>query len=227
MKIERYLDHSVLVPEMTDEEVKAAIQDGIDHQVRTVCVRPCDIILAKEMCAGTETGVCCVLDFPHGSGGAEAKEALAQIYAGQGVDEIDMVMNYGFARSGQWEKVEDEIARVVKAAHNHNVLVKVIFETSKLNEDQVRQATLSSMKAGADFVKTSTGFNGEGAKESDVEIMLKTADGKIKVKPSGGIRDYQRAKLFADMGVDRIGVGCNSTKIIASGAEAKGDESGY
>lgn len=215
-----YLDHAVLKPEMTETEVRAAIQNGIDNKVKTVCVRPCDIELAKEMCAGTETAVICVLDFPHGTGGAEAKEALARIYAAQGVAEIDMVMNYGFARSGKWDAVADEIRRVVKVGHDAGIPVKVILETSELTAEEIGEATRVCIAEKADFVKTSTGFSKHGATVDAVKTMLEAAEGKISVKASGGIRDYETAKMYVDMGVERIGNGSGSTDDIVAGEPA-------
>ncbi|MGL4943501.1 MAG: deoxyribose-phosphate aldolase [Thermoguttaceae bacterium] len=215
--INEYLDHAVLVPSMTQAEAKAAIQVGIDYRVKTVCVRPCDIELANEMCRGTATEVCCVLSFPHGCSATEAKAAEAKVYCEKCVKEIDMVANYGWIKSGLWDRAEADIKAVVDVAHKHNVVVKVIFETSQLSLDEVKRATECAIRAGADFVKTSTGFNGEGATEEVVDVMLKTAAGKIKVKPSGGIRDAARAQMFVAKGVDRLGVGCNSTPAICEG----------
>ena len=226
--IHRYLDHAVLVPQMTREEAVACIQLGIDYQVKTVCVRPCDIDLAVAMCNGTETGVSCVLGFPHGTHCTESKAAEAALYCKKGVAEIDMVANYGWIRSGLWDDVRADIKAVVDVAkkrkqhycdpqHAQHVLVKVIFETSQLTLEQVAKATELSIEAGADFVKTSTGFNGEGATEEVVACMLKTAAGRIKVKPSGGIRDAARANLFIAMGADRLGVNGTSTPAICDG----------
>ena len=215
--ISRYLDHAVLRPEMTREEAADAIRLGIDYEVKTVCVRPCDIDLAVSMCAGTKTEVCTVLSFPHGTGCPEGKTAEAEVYCKKGVREIDMVANYGLIRSGLWEEVEADIAAVVKVAHANNVLVKVIFETSQLTLDEIARVTEICVEAGADFVKTSTGFNGAGATEEGVAVMIKTAAGRIKVKPSGGIRDAARAKMFVAMGADRLGVGYNSTQAICEG----------
>lgn len=214
MKISRYLDHAILNPELTNEQIKASIEEAISYEAQTVCVRGSDVPLAVKMCQGTSTNVCCVLDFPYGYGGREAKAALAEIYAKQGAKEIDMVINYGFAKSGDWDEVEAEIKAVSDQAHKNGAIVKVIFETAQLTVDEVKKATKASISAGADFVKTSTGYNGEGATEEIVKVMLETAKGKIKVKPSGGIRSYERAKLFVDMGADRLGVGMNSTKKI-------------
>lgn len=214
MDINRYIDYAVLKPEMTLEEVRKAILEGIDLEVNTICVRPCDIELAVSMCKDTKTRVCCVLDFPHGHGGKEAKAALADIYSKKGVEEIDMVMNYGFARSGEWDRVEEEISAVVEAAHKNDAIVKVIFETSVLSIEQIKKATEVAIAAKADFVKTSTGFNGEGATVEAVKAMLETAKGRIKVKASGGIRDYEKAKMFVDMGAERLGVGYTSSRAI-------------
>lgn len=220
MKIARYLDAAILKPEMTPEQAEAAIRECIAYGAYTVCVRGCDIPLAKRLCEGTETKVSCVLDFPYGYGGTAAKRETARLYSEMGVAEIDMVMNYGAARGGSWEVVEEEIRGVVEEAHAKGVGVKVIFETSQLDDAQIRRATEASIAAGADFVKTSTGFNGGGATVEAVRAMLETAQGRIKVKPSGGIRNYETAKMYVDMGVDRLGVGYTSCKPICDGEAA-------
>jgi len=226
--INHYLDHAVLVPQMTREEAAALIQLGIDHQVKTVCVRSCDIDLAVEMCKGTQTEVSCGLAFPHGTSCTDLKMAEAALYVIKGVTEIDMVANYGWIRSGLWDEVRADIHAVVKIAHAHNVLVKVIFETSQLTPEQVAKATEISIEAGADFVKTSTGFNGEGATEEAVACMIAAAKGRIKVKPSGGIRDAARAMMFIEMGADRLGVNGTSTPAICGGQSgAGGVQEGY
>ena len=222
MNISRYPDHAVLKPEMTREEAADAIRLGIDYEVKTVCVRPCDIDQAVEMCAGTKTEVCTVLSFPHGTGCPEGKGAEAEVYCKKGVHEIDMVANYGLIRAGEWSDVQADIAAVVRVAHANNVLVKVIFETSQLTLEEIARTTEICIAAEADFVKTSTGFNGAGATEEGVATMLKTAARRIKVKPSGGIRDAERAKMFVAMGADRLGVGYNSTQAICEG-ESEGE----
>ena len=217
MTISRYFDSAVLKPNMTEEEVKAAIQLGIDYDSYSVCVRPCDIDLALEMCKGTNTVVSCVLDFPHGDSTAEGKAALAEIYAAKGVAEIDMVMNYGFARSGKWDEVKRGIEGVVKAAKKYNVGVKVIFESCELTVEEIKKGTEICIEAGADFVKTSTGFAASGASEEAVQAMLDASAGRIKVKPSGGVRSYETAKKYVDMGADRLGIGFSSAKAICNG----------
>lgn len=220
MKIARYLDAAILKPDMTPEQVREAIESCIAFETKTVCVRGCDIPMAQELCKGTQTQVSCVIDFPYGYGGVEAKRSAAKAYASQGVVEIDMVMNYGAARGGAWAIVEEEIRQVVNEAHAQGVGVKVIFETSQLDASQIRKATEVSIAAGADFVKTSTGFNGGGATVEAVQAMLDAAKGRIKIKPSGGIRNYETAKMFLEMGADRLGVGYTSCKAICEGEEA-------
>jgi len=224
MNIARYLDHAILQPGMTLEERKAAIQMGVDYKVKTVCVQPCDIEMAKELCKGSETEVICVLDFPQGQATPEAKEMLAELYAKQGVAEIDMVLNYGYLRSGAVDKIEDEVTRVVSKAHACNVPVKVIFETSELNEEQITAGVKACIAAKADFVKTSTGFSKCGATMESVTAMLKAAGDQIKVKPSGGIRDIETALKYVEMGAARLGTGFSSTPVLCKGeGKAEGD----
>ena len=217
MDIARYFDSAVLKPDYTREQVIQEIKASIECNSRTVCVRGCDIDLAMKLTEGTNTCVSCVLDFPYGYGGVEAKRAAAKDYASKGVKDIDMVMNYGAARGGAWDVVEEEIKAVVEEAHKQGVIVKVIFETSQLNVEQICKATEVCISAGADFVKTSTGFNGGGATVEAVQAMLDTSKGRIKVKPSGGIRNFETAKMYVDMGVDRLGIGFTSCKSIVEG----------
>ena len=207
MKIARYIDHAVLNPAMTPEEVRAAIQLGIDNDVYSVCVQPRDIETALSMCKGTNTLVSCVLDFPHGCGGAAAKRAAARFYAEMGVQEIDMVMNYGAAKGGDWAAVREEIFGVVEEAHARGVLVKVIFETCELSEDCIRQGVDVCVDVGADFVKTSTGFAARGATPEAVMAMVSQAAGRVRVKASGGIRTLEDARAYVEMGAERLGVG--------------------
>jgi deoxyribose-phosphate aldolase len=215
--INRYLDHAVLNPELTRQEAIGAIKLGLDYDVRTVCVRPCDIELAAEMCRGSDTEVSCVLAFPHGCTSNLVKADEARRYIAAGTNEIDMVVNFGFVRSGMWDAVVTDIRAVTEVAGAAGVLVKVIFETSYLTLDQIKRTTQCAIEAGADFVKTSTGFGGEGATVEKVQAMLDAAQGRIKVKPSGGIRDRAKAEMFVEMGALRIGNGYTSTPKICDG----------
>ena len=222
MKIARYIDHAVLKPAMTPEEVQSAIRLGIDNDVYSVCVQPRDIETAVKMCEGTNTLVSCVLDFPHGCGGAEAKRAAARAYAEMGVQEIDMVMNYGAAKGGDWAAVRTEIDAVVEEAHARGVLVKVIFETCEMDEACIRAGVDACVDAGADFVKTSTGFAAKGATPEAVRAMVSQAAGRIRVKASGGIRTINDARGYVEMGAERLGVGFSTTPaLVAADEESK------
>ncbi len=214
INLAKYIDHAVLKPGMSQEEAATEIRKGVELGVATVCVRPCDIELAKSICEGSITKVICVLDFPHGCAGAEAKAALAGIYASQGVAEIDMVMNYGLAHSGAWDRVCDEIKGVVTVSHANGVAVKVILETSELTLREIQTATEICIEAGADFVKTSTGFSSNGATPEAVSAMVKASRGRIKVKASGGIRTREQAEEYLAIGVERLGVGSTTTPVL-------------
>lgn len=212
----RYLDHAVLKPEMTQEEAREAIQLGIDYKVKTVCVRPCDIDMAVEMCKGTQTEVSCVLAFPHGTTLSQVKAYEARLYIEKGVHEIDMVANYGYIRSKLWDEVEKDIRAVAEVTGKAGILLKVILETSQLSTEEIAQATECAIRAGADFVKTSTGFYGIGATPEAVEAMVKASRGRIQVKASGGIRNAEQAKMFLDLGASRLGNGYSSTPVICN-----------
>ena len=218
-ELNRYLDAAVLKPEMTRDEAAGAIRACIELDTFSVCVRPCDIELAQSLCQGSRTKVCVVLGFPHGDQLPASKADEAARYIGMGVDEIDMVANYGWASSGDWEAVHADIAGVAAQTQATGTPLKVIFETAQLDPDQIAKLTEVCIAAGADYVKTSTGFNGEGAKEPDVQLMLKTADGRARVKASGGIRDAASAQRFIDLGVARLGVGWNSCAAICGDGE--------
>jgi deoxyribose-phosphate aldolase len=216
-QIARYIDHAVLKPEMSRQEAEEAIRLGIDLNVRTVCVRPCDIPLALSMCQNTQTDVSCVLAFPHGCVPYEVKAFEAAQYCKMGVNEIDMVVNYGNVRSGLWEEVKKDIGSVAEVTQKNGVLLKVIFETCTLTRDEIYRTTDIAVDAGADFIKTSTGFHSQGATLESVKYMLEAAKGRIKVKASGGIRDLETARRYVEMGCQRLGVGYSTTPVLVSG----------
>jgi deoxyribose-phosphate aldolase len=217
MDIARYIDHAVLKPEMKQNEVIKAILEGINYSVRTVCVRPCDIELALELCKGSQTDVSCVLAFPHGNVPPEVKAFEAAQYVNKGVQEIDMVVNYGYIRSGMWDLVLKDIKSVADVTKKSGVILKVIMETCTLSVEEIRKTTEISIEAGADFVKTSTGFHNGGATEEAVIAMLDAAKGRIKVKASGGIRDIKTAKHYVNLGCERLGVGYLTTPVLVKG----------
>lgn len=218
-ELARYIDQSVLKPEFTQEEIKKYIQEGIDYGCATVCINPSSLDLAQKLTQGTDTKICVVCDFPFGTSTTESKVTQAKIYCeGWDVFELDVVANYGWIRSGLWDQVYDDIKAVCDACKPYDVAVKVIFETDALTMDEIKKATDVAIKAGAAFVKTSTGFftggKSEGATLEIIEAMLEVADGRAKVKASGGIRTRERFLEFIDMGVDRMGIGYRSTPVV-------------
>ena len=217
MKISRYIDHAVLKPGMTHDEIVAAVKLGVELDVFSVCMHPRDVKLACELCNGTDTHVGSVVDFPHGAGGVESKRAISRFALSQGAEELDMVMNYSAARSGDWDTVREEIEAVVEEGHAKGAIVKVIFETSELNDEQIEAGVKACIAAKADFVKTSTGFSKCGATMESVTTMLKAAGDQIKVKPSGGIRNLETAVKYVEMGAARLGTGYSTTPVLCKG----------
>jgi deoxyribose-phosphate aldolase len=218
----RYLDAAVLKPEMTRDESIQAIKACIDLEVFSVCVRPCDIDLARDLCAGTKTAVCVVLGFPHGDLLSASKAEEARRYVEAGVHEIDMVANYGWARSGLWDLVQADIAGVSAVTRAKGIPLKVIFETAQIDTATLDGLVEASVAGSADFVKTSTGFNGAGAQREDVARMVERAAGRIQVKASGGIRTAADARSFIELGAQRLGVGWTSCAALCAGHSAQG-----
>lgn len=213
-----YIDQSVLKPEFTQEDIKKYIREGVDYKCKTVCINPASIKIAKELTSGTTTGICVVCDFPFGTSTTASKVLQAEEIIKQGIDELDIVANYGWIRSGLWSEVEADIKAVVDVCHKENVIVKVIFETDALTVEQVRKAIEVAISAGADFVKTSTGFltgfEGKGAAPEIIQVMMDTAKDRCKIKGSGAIRTREHFLKLIDMGIDRMGIGYRSTPIV-------------
>lgn len=155
--------------------------------------------------------------FPHGCIPYEVKAFEASNYIGKGIQELDMVANYGFIKSGMWDEVEREIEAVSTLTKKAGVIFKVIFETCTLTQDEIYKTTEIAVAAGADFIKTSTGFHEGGATFETVKMMLDAAKGRIKVKASGGIRDLATARKYVEMGCERLGVGYTTTPVLIKG----------
>jgi len=215
------IDHAVLKPENTDADLVANAGMCIENQVFSMCVKPCDIKAAKELLKKSDVKVSCVLSFPHGADATAVKAFQAKQAIEDGTDEIDMVMNIGKFLSGDYEYVVNDIKAVVDVAHSHGVLVKVIQESGYLTLEQVAKACELSYDAGADFVKTSTGFGPGKATPEIVDVMIKTVGDRMMVKPSGGIKTWDDAVGFLQQGADRLGVG--STEAALNGAKAEGN----
>ena len=220
-QVAKKIDHAVLKPEQTDTDLKANAEMCIENKVFSMCVKPCDIKSAAKLLKNSDVKVSCVLSFPHGADATPTKAFQAKQAIKDGTDEIDMVMNIGNFLSGDFEYVINDIKTVVEVAHKNNILVKVIQESGYLTLAQIAKACELSYEAGADFVKTSTGFGPGGAKPEYIEVMLKTVGDKMQVKASGGIRSWEDAIGFMKQGADRLGVG--STEAVLNDANAEGD----
>jgi len=205
------VDHTLLLQTATWEEIKAICDDGIKYETASVCIPTCYVKQAKDY-MGDKCKVCTVIGFPNGNYTTavkvfETKDALAN-----GADEIDMVINVGMLKAGEYDYVLNEIKAIKEACGEH--ILKVIIETCLLTDEQKEKACELSMKANADFVKTSTGFSTGGATKEDVALMKKTVGDVCKVKASGGIRDAATAKLMVDAGADRLGTSATVNIIL-------------
>ncbi|WP_321973800.1 deoxyribose-phosphate aldolase [Paratractidigestivibacter sp.] len=218
-ELARYIDQSVLKPEFTVEEIKKYTQEGIDFGCKTICINPASLEVVAPMVEGTDTGLCVVCDFPFGLATTEAKAMLAEEYCSKyDIEDLDIVANYGWLRSGLHDKVVADLKPLVEVCHKHGTKVKVIIETESLNDEQIADGTRCAVEAGADFIKSSTGFltghESEGASPRVVKLMMGAANGEIAVKGSGCIRTREHFLQLIDMGIDRMGVGYRSTPVV-------------
>ena len=203
MDIAKYIDHTVLAADATRERIITLCDEAKEYGFASVCVNSCWVPLAAERLAGCGVKVCTVVGFPLGAMDEKSKAWEAEEAIRNGADEIDMVINVGFLKSGMVSAVLDDIRAVRKAAEGHTL--KVIIETCLLTDEEKRLACELSEKAGADFVKTSTGFSTGGAAVEDVRLMKQTVGDRLQVKASGGIRDYKTAMAMIEAGASRIG----------------------
>ena len=204
MQLNRYIDHTMLKASATRADIEKLCQEAKQHEFASVCVNTCFVPLAAELLEGSEVKVCCVVGFPLGAMSTPAKAFEAQWAVEHGAQEVDMVLNVGAMISGEEEIVLRDIEAVVQAAHP-KAIVKVILENCLLNDEQKIRACKLCVQAGAEFVKTSTGFSNGGATVEDVALMKRAVDGRAKVKAAGGIRTRQQALAMIEAGADRIG----------------------
>ncbi|MDD9150165.1 MULTISPECIES: deoxyribose-phosphate aldolase [unclassified Sporolactobacillus] len=231
-ELARYIDQSVLKPEFTQEDIRKYAQEGIDFGCATICINPASLDLVSKMVEGTETGICVVCDFPFGLSTTESKVLQAKEYCSKyKIQDLDIVSNYGQLRSGNDDFVINDIKPVVDVCHQYGTNVKVIIETDALDEEQIKEGTKCAIAAGADFIKSSTGFftggPTSGATAEVVKTMIEAGKGKIKVKGSGHIRTREHFLELIDMGIDRMGVGFNSTPIVLNikkGSKIRSDQ---
>ena len=203
MSIAGYIDHTLLAADAKKDDIVRICAEAKEHHFASVCVNSCWVSLAASLLKGTGVHVCTVVGFPLGAMEASSKAGEAADAVRNGADEIDMVINIGFLKSGMKDEVLEDM-KAVRAACSGSIL-KVIIETCLLTDDEKREACILAEKAGADFVKTSTGFSKGGATVHDVALMRSVVGDRLGVKASGGVRDYATAKAMVEAGATRIG----------------------
>ena len=199
------VDHTLLKPEATENDIKKLCNEAIEFGFASVCVNPSWVKKAAEFLRGSNVPVCTVIGFPLGATLSDVKAFEARRAIFNGAREVDMVINIGALKSGDDCTVEDDIRAVALAAHENGVLLKVIIETALLTEDEKVRACLASKNAGADFVKTSTGFAKGGATVEDVALMRRVVGADLGVKASGGVKGIEDARAMFEAGATRIG----------------------
>ena len=219
MKLNKYIDHTLLKPDASQEQIETLIEEAKKYDFASVCVNPTWVSFAAQALKATDVKVCTVIGFPLGANTPELKAFETSDAIRNGANEIDMVINIGALKSQNFDLVEKDIRAVVEAAKG--TLVKVIIETCFLTDDEKVKACQIAQKAGADFVKTSTGFSTGGATVADVALMRKTVGPDMGVKASGGARSYEDALAFIKAGATRIGA--SSGVAIMEGDVANGD----
>jgi len=212
-KVAKTIDHSLLKPELTIDEVLAGCELAATYDVASVCCRPLDVVTCSRALAGSDVLVGTVIGFPHGSSTTVVKVAEAQRALDDGARELDMVLAIGWLRSGRDDYVHADVAAVVTAAHAQNAIVKVILENAYLSDDEKVRACQLCEKAGADYVKTSTGYAPSGSTMDDLRLMRASVSADVKVKAAGGIRTLDLLIEGLNAGMDRCGA-TTTAKII-------------
>ena len=219
MELNRMIDHTILKPEATEAAVQKIIDEAKEYNFFSVCINPCWVAFASEQLADTDVAVCTVIGFPLGANTPEVKAYEAADAIKNGANEVDMVINIGALKSQQYDYVRQDIQGVVDAAKG-KALVKVIIETALLTDEEKVKACELAKEAGADFVKTSTGFSTGGAKVADIRLKRETVCPDMGVKASGGVHNAEEALAMIEAGATRIGA---STGVaIVSGATGEG-----
>ena len=203
MHINKYIDHTLLKPTASFQEIKTLCSEALEYDFYAVCVNGCYVKTAKSLLKESHIKIAAVIGFPLGAMSTAAKIAEAGFCIADGADEIDMVINIGWLKSGDIAGVEAEISAIKKAIGNK--VLKVIIETCYLSEEEKRASCLAALNAKADFVKTSTGFGTGGATPEDIKLMKEIVGDKLQIKASGGIKDKNTALNYINMGVRRLG----------------------
>ncbi len=204
-EIAKMIDHSLLRPELTDEDIAKGCEIARKYNVASVCCRPSDVAFAKKLLSGSEVKVGAVVGFPHGSHKTETKVFEAEQAIKDGAEELDMVIHIGKLRSRDFDYVREDIKAVCDVAHRHGVIVKVILENCYLDDELKKIGCKLAEEAGADFVKTSTGFGPGGATIEDLKLMRESVSPKVQVKAAGGVRTLDAALKVREVGATRFG----------------------
>jgi deoxyribose-phosphate aldolase len=204
-QLAKTIDHSLLRPELDDAFVEAGCRLAAEYDVASVCVRPADVKRATAILDGTDVAVGTVIGFPHGSSTTASKVFEARDALANGASELDMVVQIGALRSGRDQDVRDDVAAVVRVAHEAGAIVKVILENAYLTDEEKERGSRLAERAGADFVKTSTGFAPSGATHEDLALMRRTVSSHVQVKAAGGVRTLDDLIAVMNLGVTRIG----------------------
>jgi len=198
------IDHTLLKPDATEKDIKKVCREALTYGFVSVCINPFWVKLVSRLLQNSTVKTCTVIGFPLGSNAPEVKAFETRNAVMNGAEEVDMVINIGALKSGKYEEVKRDIEGVVKASGPH-VMVKVILETGLLTDEEKIKGSVLAMEAGADFIKTSTGFGPGGATAYDVALMRKAVDGCLGVKAAGGIRSYEKTVEMLKAGATRIG----------------------
>ena len=217
--IAKMLDHSTLQPFLTAEDIRKGCELALKYDCASVCARPCDVPILAEMLKDSDVKVCTVIGFPHGSHETAIKVAEAKLALEEGCTELDMVINIGKLKHGDADYVENEIRQLAETAHAAGAILKVILETCYLTEEEKILACKLSTKAGADFVKTSTGYGSAGCTIEDLKLMRANTPETMRIKGSGGIRDLDTVLSARAVGASRCGV--SATEKIMAEAEKR------
>jgi deoxyribose-phosphate aldolase len=218
-QIAKTIDHSLLRPELDDAFVEAGCRLAAEYDVASVCVRPVDVRRAKAILDGTDVKVGTVIGFPHGSSTTATKVFEARRALEDGAVELDMVIDIGALKSGRDEDVRSDIAAIVEVGHGAGAIVKVILENAYLTDDEKVRGSRLTEAAGADFVKTSTGFAPGGATHEDLALMRRTVSPNVQVKAAGGVRTLDALIDVMNLGVTRVGA--TATKAIIDDFRAR------
>lgn len=222
MDIASFIDHTLLKPDATCDDIALLCSEAMEYSFASVCINPCRVPFAVKVLENSSVNVCCVTGFPLGATSTATKLAETTWCMENGADEVDVVINIGECKAGNWKYVENELTQLAEVVHSYNGVLKVIFENCLLAKSEIIQACKVSVRAGVDFVKTSTGFSTGGATLEDVRLMVESVDGECRVKAAGGIRTYDDAVAMVKVGASRIGTS-NGIAIVSG----KSVEQGY